>query len=93
MPVRVIEASSRRDIIAYLEKESREASDRPVTPSFAQSAAKQHLSFRLARVATASARSLASAARVEAQAALARCALPARPPWRHTAVDGRSQRP
>jgi hypothetical protein len=29
MPVRVIEGSSRRDIIDYLEKESREASDRP----------------------------------------------------------------
>jgi cytochrome c oxidase assembly protein subunit 11 len=43
MPVRVIEASSRRDIIAYLEKESREASDRSATPSVAQSAAKQHL--------------------------------------------------
>jgi hypothetical protein len=40
MPVRVIEASSRRDIIDYLEKESREAS---ATPSVAQSAAKQHL--------------------------------------------------
>jgi cytochrome c oxidase assembly protein Cox11 len=43
MPVRVIEASSRRDIIAYLEKESREAGDRSATPSVAQSATKQHL--------------------------------------------------
>jgi hypothetical protein len=43
MPIRVIEASSRRDIIAYLEKESLEARDRSATPSVAQSAAKQHL--------------------------------------------------
>jgi cytochrome c oxidase assembly protein subunit 11 len=43
MPIRVIEASSRRDIIAYLEKESLEARDRSATPSVAQSAAKHHL--------------------------------------------------
>jgi cytochrome c oxidase assembly protein Cox11 len=43
MPIRVIEASSRRDIIAYLEKESSEAGDRSATPNVAQSAAKQHL--------------------------------------------------
>jgi cytochrome c oxidase assembly protein subunit 11 len=43
MPVRVIEASSRRDIIGYLENEGREAGDRPAAPSVAQSLAKQHL--------------------------------------------------
>jgi cytochrome c2 len=36
MPARVLDASARRDIIAYLEKESRELSDRSRSRSVAQ---------------------------------------------------------
>ena len=42
MPVRVLEASARRDIIAYLEKDSRELRDRSEPRSIAQGSADQH---------------------------------------------------
>jgi cytochrome c oxidase assembly protein subunit 11 len=42
MPVRVLEASARRDIIAYLEKDCRELRDRSEPRSIAQGSADQH---------------------------------------------------
>jgi cytochrome c oxidase assembly protein Cox11 len=42
MPVRVVDAASRRDIIAYLEKETRETNDRSELKSVAQGAADPH---------------------------------------------------